>query len=188
MRQLRAAGLLAVVVVVVAVACNRGRTQEAAEGSALSPADQAALAAQVAAVLAAAPPVGERLDRSDDEWRAQLTADQYDILRQAGTEPAFNNAYWDNHAPGTYHCAACGNPLFSSADKFDSGTGWPSFTQPIQDGRVAEVTDTSFGMARTEVRCARCGSHLGHVFHDGPAPTGLRYCIDSASLTFHPVE
>ena len=123
-------------------------------------------------------------DRSDADWRASLSPEQYQVLREKGTERAFTGRYWDNHEPGRYLCAGCGEELFRSDAKFDSGSGWPSFTGPAQSGCVVEESDSSHGMRRTEVHCARCGGHLGHVFPDGPGPEGLRYCINSASLDF----
>lgn len=125
-----------------------------------------------------------KVERTDEEWRELLTTDQYRILRKKGTEFAFRNALWDNHEEGLYLCAGCGNELFSSDKKFDSGTGWPSFWEPSTEGSVETETDNMHGMVRTEVRCSRCGGHLGHLFTDSPTPNGLRYCMNSGSLKF----
>jgi peptide-methionine (R)-S-oxide reductase len=123
-----------------------------------------------------------------DTLKKELSPLEYSVCCEHGTEPAFQNAYWDEKSPGIYHCKCCGTPLFSSEAKFDSGTGWPSFFQPIERASIEYVKDISYGMVRTEVRCAHCGSHLGHVFPDGPPPTGERYCINSASLSFEKQE
>lgn len=126
----------------------------------------------------------ERMEKSDAEWRRELPPERYRILREKGTEPAFTGVYWDHHGDGVYRCAACDQPLFDSVDKFESGSGWPSFVRPKEGEAVETEEDLSHGMRRTEVVCARCGSHLGHVFEDGPDPTGLRYCINSGALEF----
>ncbi len=129
-----------------------------------------------------------RIEKSDAEWKATLTPEQYHVMREKGTERAFTGEYWDNKAAGTYKCAACGQPLFSSDTKFESGTGWPSFFDPIAPDAVATESDVSHFMRRTEALCSRCHAHLGHVFPDGPRPTGQRYCMNSVSLAFEPAD
>jgi peptide-methionine (R)-S-oxide reductase len=124
----------------------------------------------------------EKIKKSEAEWEKDLTPEQFHVMRKAGTEPAFTGRYYKTKDAGTYVCAGCGQPLFASDTKYESGTGWPSFYKPIEEGAVEEHSDNAFGMRRTEVRCARCDGHLGHVFPDGPRPTGMRYCMNSAAL------
>jgi peptide-methionine (R)-S-oxide reductase len=126
--------------------------------------------------------LSEKVSKSEAVWRAQLSNEQFHVTREKGTEPAFSGEYWKTKTPGVYQCVCCGEPLFDSDTKFDSGTGWPSFSQPVEASKVAMETDSSYGMTRTEVTCRRCEAHLGHVFPDGPGPAGLRFCINSASL------
>lgn len=126
--------------------------------------------------------MSDKMQKTDDEWRAELSPEQYQVAREGGTERAFTGRYWNTKTPGQYLCVCCGQALFASDDKYDSGSGWPSFTQSVDAARVEEVSDDSHGMHRVEIRCARCDAHLGHVFDDGPAPTGRRFCVNSASL------
>jgi peptide-methionine (R)-S-oxide reductase len=132
--------------------------------------------------------MSDKVTKSDAEWRAALTPEQYEVMREKGTEHAFTGQYWNTKTAGTYVCAGCGQPLFDSNTKFDSGTGWPSFYAPIAESNVATESDRAYGMVRTEALCSKCHAHLGHVFDDGPKPTGLRYCMNSASLKLEPKE
>jgi peptide-methionine (R)-S-oxide reductase len=172
-------GLALAGAVALLAACSGGSSEEPkGTGAKAEPATEKTGSAPDAAAL----------PKTEAEWKAKLTDEQFEVLREQGTERAFSGAYWNNHEEGTYRCAGCGETLFKSGDKFDSGTGWPSFTRPAKDGVIASQEDQSHGMVRSEVHCARCGGHMGHVFTDGPKPTGLRYCINSVSLKFEPAR
>ena len=180
--------LLIFAVAMIALGCNRSAPPAVASSptTTAEPASADAPSDDINVPPDEVPQVGTQLELTEDQWRDRLTAEQFRILRQQGTERPGSGAYNDFKGAGTYHCSGCNAPLFASDTKFDSRTGWPSFYEPIADGRVGERADDSHGMSRVEVVCEHCGGHLGHVFNDGPPPTGQRYCINSVSLYFRP--
>jgi peptide-methionine (R)-S-oxide reductase len=187
---------LVLLVLLIAACTEASPTPRGAPDPPASPAGPASPGAPVAqtppsqgeTAMPAQPAKSDKVVRSEEEWRKILTPEQYRVMREKGTERAFTGRYWDTQTPGVYKCAACGEPLFSSDAKFDSGCGWPSFFQPLPGVKLVESRDNSLGMVRTEITCAKCGAHMGHVFDDGPAPTGLRYCINSVSIDLEPAK